>query len=439
MKPLQSIIAFCLLTGGLLCAACSDNNGNGGSGDGGGSSTIEKVHYDIWVGLDQSKMGKFGQLLVKNTNSLEGNDTIHFKNQGCDVTSTFGDTESSIIKGQYYYAVDAVNEDRFVKYRILNDQLTRVAEHPLGSNTYEPGKYTHVWTDDNTLILFAANGDASEVLWTKLDANTMKPLAEGTLGLAGDERHDVTKFTTSGLAQYRKSDNTIIYLFKHNPGRGKVAPPYFFAAFIDANSMTVREIVREDRAEEMAGSAYGELRQHKMFFDENENLYIACNSQIPGSENTTCQTGSLLRILKGQYEFDKNFEAFKGESGKIVTADYMGDNKVLLYLQDPKHTGLSDDNGKYKGWGDGYNCYYAMYDMTTKQLSEFQYNGKNLPFCSGTFSQRSFVLNDKAYIGVNPEKEAPCVYVYDMKNKTTSKGINIQDGYIFTRIVYITD
>jgi len=59
-----------------------------------------------------------------------------------------------------------------------------------------------------------------------------------------------------------------------------------------------------------------------------------------------------------------------------------------------------------EGWGADYNCYYAILDLTTDQLTEIQYNGTNLPFSSGTFSQRSLVLGNKAYIGVNP-KDAP--------------------------------
>ena len=353
-------------------------------------------------------------------------------------TATFGKTESSIIRGQYYYAVDAVNEDRYVKYRIMNNQLERVAEHPFGENTYEAGKYTHVWLDDNTLVILAANGEANEVLWTKLNATTMNILAEGNLGLAGHADHDVTTFTTSGLAAYRASDNKIIYAFKHNPGRKQTAPPYFYVAFINATDMTVESIVKEARAEEMAGSAYGELRQHKMFFDEDENLYIACNTKIEGAIDNTCQYGSLLRIPAGKTDFD-SYQGFRNKQGKIVTVDYMGDNKALLYLQDPEHTGTGTDNSKYEGWGNGYNCYYAMLDLTTDELTEFQYDGKPLPFCSGTFSQRSFVLGNKAFIGVNPETSNPMVYVYDMDAKTVTPGISIQEGYIFTRINYITD
>ena len=40
---------------------------------GGGQEPTEVVHYDIWVGLEQNAMGRFGTLLVKNVNSLEKN------------------------------------------------------------------------------------------------------------------------------------------------------------------------------------------------------------------------------------------------------------------------------------------------------------------------------------------------------------------------------
>lgn len=428
----------------LLCmvlgmGACSENETKKDDDvPGGGQEPTEVAHYDIWVGLEQNAMGRFGTLLVKNVNSLEEQEEIVFKGEGYDATATFGKTEAAIIKGQYYYAVDAVNEDRYVKYRIMNNQLERVAEHPLGENTYEPGKYTHAWLDDNTLVILAANGDADEVLWTKLNANDMSILAEGTLELKGDERHDVTKFTTSGLAAYRASDNKIIYAFKHNPGRKQTAPPYFYVAFIDAETMAVEMVVKEERAEEMAGTAYGELRQHKLFFDENENLYLACNTKIDGAEDNTCQYGSLLRIKKGEYAFD-DYEGFRNHGSKIVTVDYMGNGKVLLYLQDPEHTGTSDDNAKYEGWGNEYNCYYAMFDLETGVLTEFEHEGKKLPYCSGTFSQRSFVHGGKAYIGVNPQTEAPCVYVYDIAEGTMVKGVEIEPGYIFTRINYMED
>ena len=131
MKKIYSFLIMPFIGMALSLGSCSDDNGgnnnsgNGGNNNGGGQEPVAQVHYDIWVGLEQNAMGRFGTLLVKNVNSLEGNGSVTFEGEGCDVTATFGKTESSIIRGQYYYAVDAVNEDRYVKYRIMNNQLER--------------------------------------------------------------------------------------------------------------------------------------------------------------------------------------------------------------------------------------------------------------------------------------------------------------------------
>ena len=135
MKKIYSFLIMPFIGMALSLGSCSDDNGgnnnsgNGGNNNGGGQEPIEQVHYDIWVGLEQNAMGRFGTLLVKNVNSLESRDSITFRGEGCDVTATFGKTESSIIRGQYYYAVDAVNEDRYVKYRIMNNQTPVWREH----------------------------------------------------------------------------------------------------------------------------------------------------------------------------------------------------------------------------------------------------------------------------------------------------------------------
>lgn len=436
MKKFKFLVwAFAAVMTTMSFSACSDDDDN--SGDIGGEM-IDKVHYDIWVTIGSSGMGSDDALLVKSVNSLEGDETIDFKNSGCDVTAKL--YQESIIDGQYYYQIPK-EKDRFGKYQISNTAITTVAEQAFQTNTYKDRRYSFVWISDDTFVIIAANGPADEVIWTKINANTMKIEAEGNLGLA--ELTNFTKFSTSGLARYRKSDDKIIYAFQDkNDETG------FYVAFIDAATMKVEKYVREERAEQMAGTAYGELLQNKMFFDNNENLYIACNSRIPNSEAGTCQYGRLLRINKGETEFDKSYEGFRqnankeADQGKLVTVDYLGNNKALIYVQDPKYTGCGDDNAKYekgKNWGDAYNCYYALLDLTTDEVTEFTCDGQKLPYSSGTFSQRSFILNGKAYIGVNPEHTAPCVYVYDIKSGSMKKGVTIQEGYDFSRIVYIAD
>ncbi len=409
-----------------------------------GIPQVNDVHYDILVSVGGSAgMGSQSSNIIQSLNSLEEDAIIDFRGIGADITATM-DAEA-IIKGQYYYEAAPLGLARYGKYKVTNSGVEVIAERPFGKNTYKDRRYTHDWLSDNEFFVMGSNGNSSEILWTKLkdEGDKLTIMAEGDLGLSAnasykkilsDNQITAGTFSTSGLARYRSSDNTIVYAFRNTKDTKG-----FYVAFIDATTMQIKNVVRDTRAEQMAGTAYGELLQHKMFTDEHDNLYIGCNSQIPNAEKTTCQYGRLLKINNNSYEFDQTYEGYKDYTGKIVTCDYLGNNKALLYIQDPEHTGCSTDNAVYAGWGDNYNSYYAILDLGTDQISEIEYEGKTLPYSSGTFSQRSFVLNNKAFIGVNPKDSAPAVYIYDIRSGKTTKGITIKEGYTFDRIIYISN
>lgn len=407
-----------------------------------GTPEVSDLHFDIFVSLDGAGgMNSSSSLLVLSVNSLEDpNATFDFVNAGTDITASL--YQESITKGEYYYMVPRT-KDCFGKYKITPTGVQTIQERPFVKNTFKDRRYCHAWVGENTLVIMAANGDngsksdKGEILWTKYDTSgsSLNIIAEGNLGLNGFQGADGSKvvyFSTSGLARYRASDNMIVYAFQD-----KKDTKGFYVAFIDATTMEVKKTVYDNRAEQMAGTAYGELLQNKMMVDQNDNIYIACNSQIPGAEKSTCQYGAILRINNGAMDFDKGFNAYSGHQGKLVTIDYLGNNKALCYIQDPQYCGLSTDNALYQGWGDNYNCYYAILDLNTNQLTPVQYDGKDLPFCLGTFAQRSLVVNNKAYIGVNPEKSAPCIYIMDLKSMKVTKGSTIADGYTFDMIRYL--
>lgn len=397
--------------------ACSDDNPSIESIP----TPIEKGHFDIWVSIGStSGMGSTNSQLVKNVNTLEEQEIIDFKGSGVDVTAKL--YQESIIKGEYYYQVPR-EKDRIGKYKITDKNYEIVKEVAFKNNTLKDRRYTHAWISDNTLVLIAANGDASKVIWIKLNADNMTILAEGELNLPALPVGG--KFSTSGIASYRKSDNKIIYTYVNNKDK-----THFYAAFINPDNMSVEKTVEENRAEFMAGTAYGELLQSKSFFDTEGNYYLACSTVRKGASSRTQQDGSLLRIKKGETDFDKSYLGFQGKNysrGKIITAEFLTTGKALLYIQDPEHTGAD-------GWGNDYNCYYAILDLNTDNLTEL-----DMPYSSGTFSQRSLVLNNKAYIGVNPKSSTPCVYIYDIKKGTLTKGLEIQEGYSFDRIVHLID
>ncbi|MFT3738917.1 MAG: hypothetical protein QM786_09170 [Breznakibacter sp.] len=396
-------------------ASCTDDN------DGEEEDPLEAAHFDIWVSIGEtSGMGSTNTQLVQGVKSLEDQTNIDFSGKGADVTAKL--YQESIIKGQYYYQVPQ-EKDRFGKYKISNTSVTVVKEFAFKQNTLKDRRYTHAWIDDDTLVLMAANGDASKVIWIKVDALNMAILDEGELDLPALPAGGT--FSTSGIAGYRKSDHTILYSYLNNKDKTK-----FYMAFIDPSDMSVGSVAEESRAQFMAGTAYGELLQSKSFFDADGNYYLACNSQVAGASSSTIQYGTLLRINKGEKAFDASYMGFQthaGSHGKIITAQYLASDKALLYVQDPTYTGAA-------GWGSDYNCYYAVLDLQTDGLTVL-----GLPYSEGTFSQRSVVLGRKAYIGVNPKDASPAVYIYDIASGTLTQGITITEGYAFDRIVDLQD
>lgn len=428
--------ALTFLLSSAFMVSCSDDDKNELDPTKGNETEkiVEKKHFDIWVSLGgTSGMGKSKTQLVMNVNSLEEQEkAIDFKGVAADVTAMLN--QESIINGKYYYQVPK-NTGRIGKYQISNKKATTIKEIAFSKNTFLDRRYSHAWIDDTTFVIAAASGDKKQVIWTKINAENLTITAEGTLNLPA--LPEGGKFSTSGLLSYRKADKKLIYLYTD---KNKKAAKQFFYAFINPATMEVEKTGLENRAEEMAGTAYGELLQHKTFFDDKGNFYLACSSQLQDAapsvstdkdRKSTEKYGSLLRIKKGESSFDKTYVGFsKGENdrkGKIVTVDYLGNDEALLYIQDPEYT-------KAPGWGANYNCYYAVLDLKTDKLEVL-----DLPFSEGTFSQRSLVEGDKAYIGVNPEKTAPCVYIYDIKSKKLTKGLSITEGYSFDRIVSITE
>lgn len=404
----------------LCCFSCSDDDGNDGSKD---DDLLETNHFDVWATVGGGSGMGASSGIVRSIKDLEGEtDSIDFKGKGVNVSLDY--EQESIIKGKYYYQVPK-SDDRFVKLQIGTDEVHIIKEIPFKTNTFLSRRYTHTWINDDTFVVMAADGPKKKILWTKIDAENMKILSEGTLEFTSGAP-EIAVYSTSGIASYRKSDNKILYSYLDNNDKKR-----FYMAFINAADMTVEKVVMEDRAEIMAGTAYGELLQSKSFFDTNGDYYLACNTTIPGAPSSTQQFGSLLRIKKNATEFDKTYVGFRTPSegkGKIITAELLTSGKALLYIMDPEYTGAP-------GWGStGANCYYAILDLYTDKL-----NRLNLPHSKGNFSQRSVVLGNKAYIGVNPENTAPLIYIYDIPSGRLTKGKPIKMGYNFNRIVALMD
>ena len=384
-----------------------------------------KYHFDLFL-----TVGKHGGMASNNTTIVNSvgkltadMGTITVKGEGTEL----GDyAMESISRGKYYYQVPSSN-DRFVKYQVKNNQVVEVAACPFKTNTYKVRSYSHTWIDDNTLLVMAASGDASKVLWSKLNADNMSIIAEGELDIplpkSEVEGEETKKFSTSGILTYNeKADKLYYFYFGKNgvSGRGGMTTTQFYTAVLNPSDLSVESNKRNSIAAEMAGSAYGELMQNSVMYDESGNLYLAAFTETEKMEQ-----GYILRINNGETDFDTSYNGYPNPEGKVLTTQYLGNGKALVYLRDDA-AGTKIDS---------YSHYYSIVDLTTGERTRLSFDGKEIAYSGGRFSQRSVVFNEKAYIGVNTEADANAIiYIYDIKTGTVEKGAEVAGEFFFDMI-----
>lgn len=385
-------------------------------------TVIQDYHFDLWVALDRhGGMGRDVQTLVRSVNSLEaGQPEITFQGTGTEVNSIL--SLETILKGVYYYQVP-VSGDRFAKYIIKDNKVEVVKERRFQTNTYATRKYTHAWINDNTLVIMAATGDATKIVWTKLNADDMTIISEGTLDVPMPEGGEL--FTTSGILNYRASDNKLFYFYfaKQSGRRGKRVTP-MMTAVINPATMAVESNTPCFLDCEMVGTAYGELLQTTTFIDGNNNLYIACvTDDADGKEYS-----HLLKIPANSTSFDQSYDGFTA-GGKLISVMYVGDNKVVAYARDDA-AGTDIDS---------FSHYYTVIDVVSKTSTPITYNGQRLAYSSGRFSSRMAYVNHKAYVGVDTEGQKPQIYIYDVEKNQTALGATMASGYYFEQIRVVED
>ena len=400
--------------------SCSDDDDPDTPDD---PTLVSDYHFDLWVALDRhGGMARDVQTLVRSVSSLDADQPeITFEGTGTEVNATL--SLETIYKGAYYYQVP-VSGDRFAKYTIRNNRINVVAERRFKTNTYSTRKYTHAWTDDNTLVIMAANGEANKIIWTKLNATDMSIIAEGALDI--ELPADADLFTTSGILAYRAQDNRLFYFYyaKTSGRRGKRVTPMMTAVIDPATMKVLEKNPCFDNDVEMVGTAYGELLQTTEFIDDKGNLFLACVSEdADGSEHS-----HLLKIPAGKTEFDPSYDGFTA-GGKLISVMYLGGDKAMAYARNDAMGTAIDD----------FAHYYTVLDVTAKTAAPVSYNGKQLAYSGGRFSSRMAYVNHKAYIGVDAEGTNPVIYIYDALTGTTVKGAEMAPGYYFEQIRVVED
>ena len=392
---------------------------------------LKDYNFDLFVcavkhgGMSQNKNGTY----VRSVTALTADQPrVEFTAKGVDITQNY--TLESITRGKYYYQVPQKATGGFVKFHIERnaageESIVEDAEVPFKDNVYSARKYTHAWIGDSTtLVIVGTANKATKVIWSKLNESNLAVQSEGTLDISMPAGYG--SFSTTGLLTYRKSDKKLYYFYFAKPeaGMSDAAKSQVFIAIIDPATMKVESNTAVPSAvmEETAGSAYGELMQSMIMYDEADNMYVAGMITVDGKE-----MGILRRIPVGSKIFDPGWNGFPNPEGKLLTVQYLGNGKALSYSRD-ETLGTKIDSKSH---------FYSIINLASGARERVKYNGQDLQYCGGRFSQRSVVVNNKAYIGVGGEVEGeaeatyPTIYIYDCKTGAVEKGVELSKGFCF--------
>ncbi|MBO4571759.1 MAG: hypothetical protein J5699_07535 [Bacteroidales bacterium] len=392
---------------------------------------VKEYNFDLYVcavkhgGMSKNKNGTY----VRSVPALTADQPrVEFTGKGIDITEDY--TLESITRGKYYYQVPQKATGGFVKFHIERnasgeETIVEDAEVPFKTNVFDARKYTHAWIDDGaTLVLIGTDAKHTSVFWTKLAESNLAVQSEGTFNFTLPENYG--SFSTAGLLTYRKSDNKLFYFYmdKVKSGITDAATSVTHITVIDPATMNVESntTVPGEIMEETAGSAYGELMQSMIVYDEADNMYVAGLRTIDGKE-----MGILRRIKAGSKTFDTTWNGFPNPEGKLLTIQYLGEGKALCYSRD-EALGTKIDSKSH---------FYSIINLSDCSRQRVKYNGQDLQYCGGRFSQRSAVVGGKAYIGVGGETEGleeatyPTIYIYDCKTGAVEKGVELSKGFCF--------
>ena len=387
-----------------------------------------KYNYDLYVcavkhgGMSQNKNGTY----LRSVESLEaGQPIVEFTGKGIDITTKY--TMESITRDKYYYQVPQEATGGFVKFHIVRnaageESVVVDAEKPFKENTYYARKYTHAWLDDGaTLLVIGTDSKHEKIYWSKLAEADLTVKEEGVFPIELPEGFG--SFSTAGILTLRPSDGKLFYFYFAKPQAGLTDSDksQLYIAVINPATMAIESNAQVAKTvmEETAGSAYGELMQTMIIYDEAGTMYVAGLTTSDGEE-----VGILRRIRAGQTTFDASWNGFPTPEGKLLTIQYLGDGKALAYAR-VNSLGTKIDSESH---------FYTIINLTTTGRERVKYNGTDLPYCSGRFSQRSVVVDGKAYIGITEgsgEQDYPAVYIYDCKTGKVEEGIRLSKGFCF--------
>lgn len=319
-----------------------------------------------------------------------------------------------IVKDGYYYSLQR-KSNILTKYTLKNQQLFAVAHLQLQDFSEE----NFLWIGKDTLLLSGLNVLSNTGKYYLIDANKMKILAKGWLGI----EKPTGKFTSMSIGFVQKRKDTLFVGYSFHPptkGGNYTTGDTTYISRLAYPEMKSIGLQKETRSTYPAGV---NNVQHNEFTDEKGDFYyLSCPGIAMG--NRTDLPTAIFRIKANSKAVDANY-CFNLSASKIQNHAY-----GLWYLAQGKAIVRSERKDLFKGLSDHYSTphfeFYLLDVMNQQVIKKL-----DLPLDKGTRKEAVLVNGDIVYIAVNSATEGNYIWKYNFKTDELSKGLQLGGASAF--------
>ncbi|RYF25424.1 MAG: hypothetical protein EOO42_03760 [Flavobacteriales bacterium] len=333
--------------------------------------------------------------------------TIDLKGKGVNISNIVQDQGLIQRNGNYYY-YNAANS-RFGKYHIENDLLVTDKEVQFTSMA---DISSHFWADNNTLVVFGANGDQDKIQYAVINATTLT-ITSGTLTLPATP-DAAYKTILPGFVEYRDGKIFLGYSFLTTwptPAYKKI-----FVAVINYPTMAVAKVLEDTKSSSPGGPT---RYTPYSFIDENNDIYF---TTVPDTGWDFEAPSYVYRIKNGTDVLDATYSfnfSSKSNGHTIQAMWYLGNGQAIARVRIPSDRSKPDF---YYNW----DSYFSVINVKTGEVVRKLDLGTDI----GQIYVQSVVVEDgKAYIMFNGANAAGAIWEYDPVTAKLTKGAGFGAGY----------
>ncbi|SDL82350.1 DUF4374 domain-containing protein [Pedobacter antarcticus] len=388
-----SVLRFpllCLLVIGLFGSCKPPGNGNQPS----------DKHYSLYI------LGKDGVDYMLETNSLDKG-TLKPEDDGIKLYGSVMDRDIIVHQGFYYH----LNRKKpiFEKYKKQGKTLKTIASIPLEDFYIENFK----WIDDQTLLLTGlSNKQALKVRYMLLNTAEMRVISAGFIPV--EVPGSIYSAISVGIVEPKDKEVLIGYTFhRQTSASSYTTSDTTYMAVYTFPEMKLRKLTKDTRSTYPGGM---NTIQPYSFYDEKKDYYLMTCPGIALGNRTELPT-AIMRIKAGDTVLDPDY--FFNISDSPIKNHAYG----IWYLGNGKAIIRSERKDLFKGLNDHYSTpHFEFYilDLAKKTTTKL-----DLPLDKGTRKQCVIVQDDIAYIAVNSPKEGNYVWIYNIKDGSLKRGLQM--------------